>query len=422
MPASAHSGEKEGAGASFKQRLRPKQGGILSKIDYGTLGASATKAGLHSVLHRAGLAADAGLFARVNDDLSRNPDYYSFLHCDGAGTKSIVAYLCFRETGDRSVFAGLAQDAAVMNIDDIFCLGEPEGLILGNALARNAKLIDDEIIGVIIQSYVRLIEKFQGLGIPLQFSGGETADCADVVRTLLVDAVVAGRIRRDKIIDNRRIVPGDVIIGLSSTGKASYESAGNSGISSNGLTLARHALLSSKYSANYPEVVDPALAKDKAYQGPYAVTDLPKGLNMSVGNALLSPTRSYSPVLLRLLRQLGNDIHGLIHCTGGGQGKVLRFGTGNLYIKDNLFPVPPIFALIQETAAIDWREMYQVFNMGHRLEVYAPKCRAAEVIGIAKEFSIAAQEVGRVAENPAGVRDKNRLQIDSPQGKFAYEI
>jgi len=394
----------------------------LSASKYESLGVSATKSGLHSVLQNTGLEDSLGLFAKVTPDLAGSDEHYSVVHCDGAGTKTIVPYLVYRETGDSSLFRHLAQDALVMNLDDIYCIGAPEHLVLANAIARNARLIDDVALEQIIGSYKELVSNLSELGIPLVMSGGETADCGDVVRTLIVDAVISGRIKKSAIIDANRISPGDVIVGLSSTGTASYETVENSGIGSNGLTLARHTLLSRENVERYPEVVDPSTSTDLAYHGPFRVGDKPKELEgKSVGEALSSPTRTYAPVLHKLCKSLSGDIHGLIHLTGGGQTKMLRFGKGNLFVKDKLFPTPALFSLIQEHGQVGWKEMYQVFNMGHRLEVYLPEARAEEAISIAEEFNIAAQTVGRVEKNPNSDTE-NELLLKSSNGEFRYSL
>ncbi|MCB0359531.1 MAG: hypothetical protein KDD44_07835, partial [Bdellovibrionales bacterium] len=314
---------------------------------YSELGVSASKQGLHDALQRAGVESSAGFFAQLGPDIAGDPAYISLLHCDGAGTKALLAYLYACDTNDTSVYASLSQDALVMNLDDILCVGLPSGMSIANAISRNARLIPDEAISRIIGRYKELVDSLNNLGFPLTMTGGETADMGDVVRTLVVDATIAARIPKDRLVDTRNICSGDVIIGLSSTGRASYEDSENSGIGSNGLTLARHALLTEDYLSLYPEVCDPQTAAEHRLRGPFRMTDLPSGLGMSIGKALLSPTRTYAPVLRKVFESLGRDVHGVIHCTGGGQTKVLRFGPGSLkFIKDNLFPEPPVFRLI----------------------------------------------------------------------------
>lgn len=384
---------------------------------YESLGASASKAGLHRALQAAGIEEDSGFFCKLDEDIAGDPGYYSFIHCDGAGTKSIVAYLLYRETGDPSHFAGLAQDALVMNLDDIYCVGTPERLVVGNVINRNKHRFDDEALATLIKSYATLIEDYRKLGIPLSLGGGETGDCGDIVLTVAIDAIVSGRIKKSSAINANRIATGDVIIGLSSTGQTTYEQAPNSGIGSNGFTLARHALLSEAGVAAYPEAGGGKIEAGR-FTGPYRVTDSAPGLTMSVGKALVSPTRTYAPILAAAFAELGPDIHACIHCSGGGQTKVLRFGRNKRYVKDNLFPTPPLFQLIQESGKVDWREMYQVFNMGHRMEIYAPASAVARIEAIAKGFAVEARVVGRVEEG----RGLNDVLIRSPYGEFSYQL
>lgn len=386
---------------------------------YSKLGASASKQGLHAALKSSGLEQNAGLFSSVYPDAAGSAEHRSFLHCDGAGTKSIVAYLLYRETGDAKHFAGLAQDALVMNLDDVFCIGEPEGLLLSNLIARNASLVPDEVLSVLLGAYRELQERMREAGIEITLSGGETADCGDVVRTLLVDAVLAGRIANARLIRASGIRPGAAIVGLSSTGRARGESIENSGIGSNGLTLARHALLS-KDAERYPEVVDPGLPKELRYRGPFRVTDSADGLSSSVGEALLSPTRSYAPLLREIYRALPGRIQGVIHCTGGGQTKVLRFSKGCFFLKDRPFSVPPLFSLIQRSGGIAWKEMYQVFNMGHRMELYLDPADCSRVIDLAAAYGIAAQQIGSVRESERG--GANHLRLITESGELEYSL
>jgi phosphoribosylformylglycinamidine cyclo-ligase len=380
--------------------------------EYSKLGVSSSKAGLHKALAASGTEDKSGLFAQVIPDLAGSPDYSCFVHCDGAGTKCIVPYLYWKETGDKSLFANLAQDALVMNLDDVFCIGLPQSMVLANLVARNASIIDDEILEILIRSYKTLVEGLQKQGIEIRLSGGETADCGDTVRTLLVDAVLSGRIENKKLINTKNIKPGDVIVGLSSTGKSIYEDKANSGIGSNGLTLARHALLKNHLR---PEVENPELDKNNIYRGSFSVKDKPEGLGMSVGEALASPTRTYAPFLKALYEEAASAVTGAIHCTGGGQTKVKKFGEGNLYVKDNLFPTPKLFSLIQESGKIPWKEMYQVFNMGHRMEVYLKADAASAAIKLANKFGIDAKEVGRVEK-----AEQNSVLIKSEKGEFKY--
>lgn len=389
---------------------------------YKALGASASKAGLHLTLDRVGMGHAQPYFCTVQPDLAGSDSHLSFLHCDGAGTKAIVAYLLYRATGDPSAFAGLAQDALVMNLDDIYCLGLPDALLLSNNIARNSKLISDEAVGAIIQRYRELSLLLSPLlGVELSLGGGETADMGDVVRTVVVDAVLTGRIAKSNLINPQRIKPGDVIIGLSNTGQASYEAIHNSSIGSNGLTLARHALLRSSYIDEFPEVVDPGLDRAICYTGPFGVTDSLPDLAMTAGQALCSPTRCYAPVLSAIYRSLGQDVHGGIHVTGGGLTKVLRFGSGNRYVKNQLFETPPLFKLIQQHGKVAWREMYQVFNMGHRIELYLEKNTISTVVEIAKKFGIEAKQIGVVERNSLD-KERNAVVVESAHGVFEYTL
>ena len=393
---------------------------------YKKLGASADKAGLHGALSKAGIAAPEHLFAQVIPDLAGDGNYYSFLHCDGAGTKSIIAFLMYRETGDPECFAGLAQDALVMNLDDVFCIGRPSSLALANLIARNLKLIDDHVLEQIFARYRQLSERLAQLGVPIELCGGETADCGDIVRTLVVDAVLTGRIEKARVIRNDRIGPGDVIVGFSSTGQTTYEEEENSAIAANGMSLARHALLSQNKIEDLVHILDPELNLRNAYTGPYAITDEPPELGMSIGKALLSPTRTYAPVLARIYEDLeesgcGDAIHGAIHCTGGGQTKVLRFGKGLHFIKNNLFDLPPLFALIQQHGEVSWHEMYKVFNMGHRFELYVKESVVDRIIAIARDFQLEAKEVGYVKPGMK-TTSSNNLTIESNYGIFEYSL
>lgn len=391
----------------------------MANDSYDDLGVSASKSGLHQVLTSAGLEHSDGYFAQLSEDVAGDDSFVSVLHCDGAGTKSIVPYLYYRETGDRSLFAGLSQDALVMNLDDIYCVGQPEHMLLANTIGRNKSHIDDAAIGEIITSYKKLVDMLQGYGLPIHMSGGETADCGDITRTLLVDAVVMARVAKASLIKADSIKAGDLIVGLSSTGKASYESSENSGIGSNGLTLARHCLLKNEYRTTYPEVCDPQLAADVAYRGAFGVCDTPAGLGMSVGQALASPTRTYAPLLQQLYTKIASSISGVVHLTGGAQTKMLRFGKGNHYIKDSLFDTPPLFSLIQETADVPWRDMYKVFNMGHRMEIYLEASAVDVAIEVAKSFDIEAKVIGRV-ESADG--EENSLSLSSKHGSFSYTL
>ncbi|MDD2942093.1 MAG: AIR synthase-related protein [bacterium] len=392
----------------------------MSTDKYQQLGASAKKTGVHKALAQAGLASNHSYFASFSDDIAGDPTYRSFLHADGAGTKCIVAYLMAQETGDLKWFRGLAQDALVMNLDDIFCIGRPERLQISNTIGRNARLITDEALSEIMSSYAELTEMLKSYDINIDLMGGETADCGDTVRTLVVDAVMAGRIKAENLISTDNVRPGDIIVGLANTGRTVYEKSDNSSIASNGLTLARHCMLAKENAARYPEIIDPGLSSDVAYVGPFKATDTPAELaGMSVGEALASPTRTFAPLLARIYSVLGQEVHGVIHNTGGGQTKNLRFGRGNHYIKNDLFPVPPLFSLIQKYGEVSSSEMYRVFNMGHRIELFLEERHFALIDTMAKELGISAKIIGHVEKN-SGSETDNQVTISSGLGTFNY--
>lgn len=380
---------------------------------YARLGASSSKDGVHKALQ----LEEQLYFVEVAPDVAGDEDYLSLLHADGAGTKSIVAYLCYRETGDSSYFRGLAQDAVVMNLDDVACINAFEGLTLSNTIGRNRLLIPDEAVGAVIDGYRECIAALNTAGVPITLNGGETADMGDVVRTLIIDSTLFARVRKDNVISFNRLTAGDVLIGLSSTGQASYESRPNSGMGSNGLTLARHALIANRYREKYPEIVDPALSEKDTYLGTDDLLAHDQSLGMSIGDALLSPTRSYAPIIKQVCEKLGSKIHGIFHCTGGGQTKPVRFGNDLHYVKDNLFDCPPLFKRIQEAAKVPWSEMYAVFNMGHRLEIACEESAAAEIIATAAHFQIEAQQIGHIKSHTG---KGNKVEINSPYGTFTY--
>lgn len=366
------------------------------KLSYEAVGASADKKGLHKILENLGHSGVEKYFCKVSEDLGHDSNYNSIIHCDGAGTKSIIAYLHYKATGSFEYFKRLAHDALFMNLDDVYCIGRPDTLLYANALARNAKLIPDQAIEAIISEYIKLGSKLRELGIPLEISGGETADCGDVVRTLLVDGTLVGRIKKSELISANNISAGDVVIGLSSSGKTTYEEINNSGIGSNGLTLARHALLSKKNGVNFPEILDPNLDSSNCYQGPFEVTDLAEGLETSVGDALSSPTRTFAPILKCILDSHHSEVSGIIHLTGGAHGKVLRFIKDVKIIKNQLPEPAKIFSLIQNSANIPSKEMYRVFNMGTRMEIYCKKNCVESILSICKSFNLDAQVIGHV--------------------------
>jgi phosphoribosylformylglycinamidine cyclo-ligase len=375
--------------------MRKEETGSLR---YDALGASADKDGLHTILDDMGVLSEDAYFCQLVDDVAGNSEYKSFIHCDGAGTKTIVPYLWYKETGSTDYFGRLAADALVMNLDDVFCLGKVESLLLANAIARNSSYITEAMLKPIIENYYALGKKLSSLSIPIIISGGETADCGDTVRSLIVDATLFGRIKKNNLINPKNIQPGDIIVSFASFGKASYEDEENSGIGSNGLTLARHALLGKTNLSKFPEVGNPILDDTISYQGPYTVTDTPKELvGMTIGNALSSPTRTFSPILQKIFSEIPtHDIHGIIHLTGGAHGKALRFIPDCRVVKDSLFTPPPLFSLIQEHGRVPLKEMYRVFNMGQRMDIYCPESHASTIIQAAKSFNVEAKITGFV--------------------------
>lgn len=381
---------------------------------YTEVGASASKEGVHRALGK-GRSAH---FCELLPDPADPENYFAALHADGAGTKSIPAYILFRETGAPSVFSSLSQDSLVMNLDDLACVGAFEGLILSNTIGRNRFLIPDDVVSAVIDGYKSCVAGLREQGIEIALAGGETADMGDVIRTLVVDSTLSARVRKDAAVSTNRIAAGDIIIGLSSTGRAKGESRENSGIGSNGLTLARHALIHRKYAERYPEIMDPALPLNRAYRGALDLFDNLPGTSLSVGEALLSPTRSFAPIIRRCLLELGDTVHGIIHCTGGGQTKALRFGRGVRFIKDELFPCPGLFALIQSSGGIPWREMYSVFNMGHRMEILTPPDNLKTIVDIARDFGVEAKRIGFVDKSPG----ENALLISGPEKVLEYSL
>jgi phosphoribosylformylglycinamidine cyclo-ligase len=378
-------------------------------------------------VHKAIAHLDKGLFPKafckvVADDLTGSPDHCIVMHADGAGTKSSLAYAYWRETGDLSVWHGIAQDAIVMNLDDLLCVGavptaaEANTILLSSTIGRNKRLIPGEVVAALIEGTERFLQDMRQHGIDIRSTGGETADVGDLVRTVIVDSTVTCRMRRDAVIDNARIQVGDVIVGLASYGQATYETTYNAGMGSNGLTSARHDVFAKAVGEKYPETFDPGTPAHLVYSGQARLTDPLKGTPLDLGKAVLSPTRTYAPVVKRMLDILRPHIHGMVHCSGGAQTKVLHFVNGLRIIKDQLLPIPPLFAAIQGMSGTDWKEMYKVFNMGHRLEVYLPPEHAAEVIAIAGSFGIAAQVIGRVEEARA-----KEVVLTGPHGTFTYQ-
>ena len=388
-------------------------------------GVSAAKEDVHNAIKN----IDKGLFPQafckiIPDILGGDPEYCNIMHADGAGTKSSLAYMYWRETGDLSVWKGIAQDAIVMNTDDLLCVGATDNILVSSTIGRNKNLIPGEVISAIINGTDELLAELRDMGIGIWPTGGETADVGDLVRTIIVDSTVTCRIRRSDVINNANIRPGDVIVGLSSTGQASYEKRYNGGMGSNGLTSARHDVFAKYLAERYPESYDHAVPEELVYSGnhnlkekvEYVAVEQQPTEPLTVGQLVLSPTRTYAPVIKRLLDELKPEIHGMVHCTGGAQTKVLHFvGDNCRVVKDNMFPVPPLFQIIHDSSNTDWREMYQVFNMGHRMEIYMRPEMAEKVIAIAKLFNIDAQVVGHIEEG------KKSLTIKSEFGVFEYE-
>jgi phosphoribosylformylglycinamidine cyclo-ligase len=383
---------------------------------YDRRGVSATKEEVHAAIRN----IDKGLFPKafckvVPDYLGGRKSYCNIMHADGAGTKSSLAYLYWRETGDLSVWKGIAQDALVMNIDDLACVGAVDNILLSSTIGRNKRLIPGEVIAAIINGTEELVEGYRKLGVNIYLTGGETADVGDLVRTIIVDSTVTCRMKRSEVISNHRVRAGDVIVGLASHGQASYEEGYNGGMGSNGLTSARHDVFARYLADRYPESYDEGMPAELVYAGRCTLTGRVEGLEVDAGKLVLSPTRTYLPVVKRVLERHRKRVHGMVHCSGGGQTKVLHFVERLHVVKDNLFPVPPLFRLIREQSGTPWGEMYRVFNMGHRMEFYVDEALAGEIIAIAGEFGIEGRVVGRcVASARAG------LTITGEFGTFTY--
>ena len=388
-----------------------------NKNRYELRGVSSKKEDVHKAIKN----IDKGLYPKafckiVPDYLTNNDDYCLAMHADGAGTKSSLAYIYWRETGDLSVWKGIAQDSLVMNLDDLLCVGITSNILYSSTIGRNKKKITPEVLSSIIDGTEELIDKLNNHGINITSTGGETADIGDLVKTIVVDSTVIGRIKRNQIINNKNITEGNVIVGLASFGKSSYEKNYNSGIGSNGLTSARHDVFNSLLKNKYPESFDNSIQKELICSGSKTIFDKIDGLNMNIGELILSPTRTYAPVVKKILEKIPRDrIKGMIHCTGGGQTKILHFIDKNHVIKDNLFDIPPVFKLIQNESGTDWRDMYQVFNMGHRLEFYLDVDDAKKIIDISNSFNIDAKIIGKVEK-----ANKKMLSIKSDRGQFDY--
>jgi len=347
--------------------------------------------------------------------LGNDKEYCNIMHADGAGTKSSLAYMYWKQTGDISVWKGIAQDAIIMNLDDLLCIGATDNILLSSTIGRNKKLIPGEVISAIINGTEEILEELRQMGVGIYSTGGETADVGDLVRTIIVDSTVIARMKREDVISNSNICDGDVIVGLSSSGQATYEKEYNGGMGSNGLTSARHDVFNKNAGNTYPESYDQSIPEDLVYTGKMDLTAPTEIPGIDAGKLVLSPTRTYAPVISKILKKFRKEIHGMVHCSGGAQTKVLHFVENLHIIKDNMFPLPPLFKMIQEQSGTEWQEMYKVFNMGHRMEIYLPEEFAAEIINISKEFNIDAQIVGRCDK-----ADKKSLTICSEFGEFEY--
>lgn len=388
----------------------------MSDQRYNQRGVSASKEDVHNAIKN----IDKGIFPKafckiIPDILGGDAEYCNIMHADGAGTKSSLAYMYWKETGDLSVWKGIAQDALIMNIDDLLCVGATDNILLSSTIGRNKMLIPGEVISAIIQGTNDLCKELSSLGVNIYPTGGETADVGDLVRTIIVDSTVTCRMKKSDVISNDNIQDGDVIVGLSSYGQATYEKEYNGGMGSNGLTSARHDVFANYLATKYPESYDSSIPSNLVYSGNMKLTNMIEGLGIDAGKLVLSPTRTYAPVIKQILDKLRPVIHGMVHCSGGAQTKVLHFVDKVKITKNNLFPVPPLFKLIQEQSGTDWKEMYKVFNMGHRMEIYLPSEYAEAVIDISKSFGIDAQIVGYVEKS-----EKTELLIDSEFGRFEY--
>jgi len=388
----------------------------MSDQRYNLRGVSASKEDVHNAIKD----IDKGIFPKafckiIPDVLGGDSEYCNIMHADGAGTKSSLAYIYWKETGNLSVWKGIAQDALIMNIDDLLCVGATDNILLSSTIGRNKHLIPGEVISAIINGTNELCEELSDLGVNIYPTGGETADVGDVVRTIIVDSTVTCRMKRSDVIDNANIQSGDVIVGLSSYGQAKYEKGYNGGMGSNGLTSARHDVFAHYLAEKYPESYDAAVPDELVYSGEKKLTDKIEDLGIDAGKLVLSPTRTYAPIIKTILDKMRSDIHGMIHCSGGAQTKILHFTDRLKIVKNNMFPVPPLFHMIQSQSGTDWKEMYKVFNMGHRMEIYLPREHAQQVIDISESFGVEAQIVGFVEAS-----DKKELVIESEYGRFEY--
>jgi phosphoribosylformylglycinamidine cyclo-ligase len=383
---------------------------------YDLRGVSASKEDVHAAIKN----IDKGLFPRafckiVPDLLTGSEEHCIVMHADGAGTKSSLAYMYWKETGDLSVWKGIAQDAVIMNTDDLLCVGAIDNVLLSSTIGRNKMKVPGEVISAIINGTEEVLENLRDNGFNIHSTGGETADVGDLVRTIIVDSTVTARMKKEDVISNHNIQGGDVIVGFESFGQASYESEYNGGMGSNGLTSARHDVFSKYLAKKYPESFDPNVPEDLIYSGSKELLDKVDGLDVNAGQLVLSPTRTYAPIIIKILESYRKVIHGIVHCSGGAQTKVLHFSDNVHIIKDDLFELPPLFKMIQDESKTDWKEMYKVFNMGHRMEVYLPEKYAQDIIEISKSFDVDAKIIGRVEKH-----NGNKLTIDSPYGNFEY--
>ena len=389
---------------------------MMNKEMYQMRGVSADKEDVHAAIKNIDKGLYPQAFCKILPDLlGGDPNYCSLMHADGAGTKSSLAFAYWRETGDLSVWKGIAQDALVMNLDDLLCVGAVDNILVSSTIGRNKRLIPGEVIAAIINGTEELLEQLRGLGVGIYSTGGETADVGDLVRTIIVDSTVSCRMKRSDVIDNANIKGGDVIVGLASYGQATYEESYNGGMGSNGLTSARHDIFSKEVARKYPESFDGALPDEVVYVGKRTLTEPVEGLDIDYGKLVLSPTRTYAPIVAKMLQEMRGAIHGMVHCTGGAQTKVLHFVQGKRVIKDQWHPIPPLFEVIAREGKTPPKEMYKVFNMGHRLEVYLPESEASTLIKLSESFGVPAKVIGRVEEAA-----QNELILDTPLGHFEY--
>ncbi len=380
-------------------------------------GVSAGKEDVHNAIKHIDKGLFPSAFCKIVPDLLGGDDSYcNIMHADGAGTKSSLAYIYWKETGDISVWKGIAQDAIIMNIDDLACVGALDNVLYSSTIGRNQKVIPGEVIAEIINGAEEVLQMLRDNGVSIISTGGETADVGDLVRTIIVDSTVTARMKKQDVYSNDQIAPGDVIVGLASYGQSTYENEYNGGMGSNGLTSSRHDVFSNVYATKYPESYEPSIPKELVYSGSYLMADKIPDVPLDAGKLVLSPTRTYAPVIKKLIPEIGRNIHGMIHCSGGAQTKILHFIKDLHIVKDNLFEIPPLFKVIHEESGTDWKEMYKVFNMGHRMEIYLPEDKANEVIEISKSFGIEAQIIGRVEFSETG----KKLTISGKYGEFNY--